>query len=325
MKYNLQYIPNVNAAAGVLNSCFAGRERILAVDHLTIHSVDPNDWDLVFVLCAETTFKIRPELDRLGSKAVLVHTSSEPGLKKYKNFFFPHWLFCIFDANKQNMVNPGKGGLPSHVYNALLGRAKDNRTRLLQELEKKNLIDQGIISYHPGNFYGPKLELDSTPYHSNVWEYEENEIKILYSNDLNYRVRLDSTTRLVNGHFSSCVIPWRIYEDSMISVVAETDHNGTHCFITEKTWKPFIGMHPVIFYATPSHEEFLESIGFEMYIKTNGDPEKVATVVNDIAYGGWGDYTYRNWNSIAAHNRRFANDDWWRNKFHSWLHDNFVN
>lgn len=325
MKYNLQYLPIVSAAAGVLSSCFANRSRIIATDHITINGVDPSDWDIVFVLCAETTFKIRSELDRLGNKLVLIHTSDEPGLEKYTRFFFPHWLFCVVDANMpQVLIREYNSFLPNKVYNALLGRAKDSRTRLLKTFDNRNLLNDGIVGYHPGSHYGPTLRLDPTPYYNSIWEYEEPEIQKLYRDDLNYAVSLDSTTRLQNGHFSSCKLPWRIYYDSMVTVVAETDNVGVHSFLTEKTWKPLLAKHPAIFYATANHETFLESLGFEMYTKTEGNPERVTSVVSDITYSGWGDYTYRNWNSIADHNYRLTNTELWRNRLHSWLHENFI-
>lgn len=324
MQYHLEYLPIIGAAAGILGSCFTDRDRLLAVDHLTVRNVDANDWDLVFVLCAETTYKIRSELDRLGNKLVLIHTSNEPGLEKYTKFYFPHWLFCVLESNATYNLKHEYSSLPNRVYNALLGRAKDPRTRLLKKLDSKNLLNDGIISYHPGSHYGPKLKLDPTPYYSNVWEYEETIIQSLYGNDLNYAASLDTTTRLQNGHFSSCVLPWKIYNDTMISIVGETDNTGAHVFTTEKTWKPLVAKHPVLYYATPGHEEFLESLGFEMYIKTHNDPDRLTSIVSDIAYGGWGDYTYRNWNSIADHNCRLTNPDLWRDKLHRWLHENFV-
>lgn len=325
MEYRLKYLPIIGAAAGVLSSCFSNRNRICAVDHLTVSTVNPDDWDLIFVLCAETTFKIRLELDRLKDKLVLIHTSNEPGLENYTRFFFPHWLFCVAEVNSPHVLTHEYNNLPNKVYNALLGRAKDSRTQLLEKLSNRNLLDDGVISYHPGSHYGPKLKLDPTPYYNNIWEYEENEIKSIYKSDLNYLVTLDSTTRLSNGHFSSCSIPWQVYSDSMISIVAETDNLGSHSFLTEKTWKPFLAKHPALFYATAEHETFLESLGFEMYVKINGSPDKIATVVNDIAYGGWKDYTYSNWNSIANHNYKLANTELWKDRLHRWLMENFVN
>lgn len=325
MKYNLQYIPVVNTACGILSSCFSNRDKILVVDHVTVSDVDPNDWEIVFVICAETTFKIRQYLDRLGEKLVLIHTSDEPGLEKYTKFYFPHWLFCIIDANSYNGLDHTYVGYPTYVYNALLGRAKDPRTKLLQCIDNKGLLDKGIVSYHAGNHYGPSLKLDSAMYHSSIWKYEQQEIKTIYNNDLNYAVCLDSTTRLTNGHFSSCSMPWKVYDNTLISIVAETDNSGSHVFTTEKTWKPLLAEHPVLYYGTPRHEEFLKSLGIELYVETNGNPERVASILEDIASGGWKDIRYRNWQDIADHNRNLCDTEQWHKRLHQWLYENFVN
>jgi len=324
MKYNLQYVPFVNTACSILSSRFSNRDNVLVVDHLTVHEVDPEDWEIVFVVCAETTFKIRSSLDRLGEKLVLIHTSHEPGLDKYMKFYFPHWLFCIIDANAPSNLSYNYSGQSDYLYNAMLGRAKDPRTKLLQCLSNNDLIEDGIISYHPGNHYGPDLTLDPTPYYNNIWEYEQKEIKEVYNNDFDYVVKLDSTTRLPNGHFSSCNIPWKIYNNTSISVVAETDNYGSHVFTTEKTWKPLLAMHPVLYYGTPRHEEFLENLGFEMYIKTNSDSVRIASVLKDIANGGWKDFGYQYWHDIADHNRNLCDIKIWHNRLHQWLCENFV-
>ena len=325
MKYSLQYIPIINTVCSILSSCFANRDNVLVVDHLTVSEVDPNDWEIVFVVCAETTFKIRSSLDRLGEKLVLIHTSNEPGLEKYTNYYFPHWLFCIVEANTPYNLYHNYSVQSGYIYNAMLGRAKDPRTKLLQCLDDKNLIGDGVIGYHPGNHYGPDLKLDPAPYYSNIWEYEQKEIKELYSNDFNYTVSLDSTTRLPNGHFSSCNIPWTVYNNTLISVVGETDNHGPHVFTTEKTWKPLLAMHPVLYYGTPRHEEFLESLGFEMYVKTGSDPLHIASVLRDMANGSWKDFGYRYWNDIADHNKNLCDTNMWRNQLYNWLYENFVN
>ena len=207
----------------------------------------------------------------------------------------------------------------------MLGRAKDPRTMLLQCINKENLIGDGLIGYHSGNHYGPELNLNPAPYYSNIWDYEQKEIKELYNNDFNYTVNLDSTTRLPNGHFSSCNIPWNIYNNTLVSVVAETDNRGSHVFTTEKTLKPLLAKHPVLYYGTPRHEEFLESLGFEMYIKTDSDPARIASILKDLAHGGWKDYGYWQWNEIAEHNSNLCDIKTWHKCLHHWLYENFVN
>ncbi len=329
MHYNLQYMPVINAAASVLSSCFAERSRIVAVDHITVSAVDPDQWDLVFVLCAETTFKIRSHLDRLGDRLVLIHTSNEPGLEKYNRFFFPHWLFCVVEAN--NSTDISRSTLfpayltPDYGYNALMGRAKDSRTVLLQQLANKNLLDHGIIGYRPGSHYSSTIDIDPTNYYSGIWKFEEPELKDLYSNELNYLVGFDSTTRFSNGHFSSCAIPWQVYKNSSITVVCETDNHGVHSFVTEKTWKPLLTRQPAIFYATPEHETFLENLGFELYAKTSGDPTVVVDILEDFIKTKSNQYDYYTWGEKFDHNRDLCCVESWRKRFHRWLHENFVN
>ena len=326
MKYHLSYLPMLNAATGVLGSCFSDRENIIVVDHLTVHLVDPNDWEIVFVLCAETTFKIRHELDRIGNKLVLLHTSNEPGLEKYTKFFFPFWLFCVDEANRYTVKPKDIDKYPLYTYSALLGRAKDSRTVLLEELDKKNMLDQGLISYHSGTHYNAKLSRDPTHYFSNIWEWESTEIKNIFQTDINYIVNLDSTTRTVDGHFLSCLLPWKVYYSSCVSIVAETDHGGAHTFISEKTWKPILAGHPFIMYATADHTNFLESLGFEMYFKTYGDPAHVASLVADVAdtIKNGNTEPFKDWEKICRHNTDAANPALWKTKLHRWLQENFV-
>lgn len=321
MQFNFQFIPNVNAAAGVLSNCFSNRKKIIAVDHLSVCDVNPDDWELVFVLCAETTFKIRNDLDRLGDKLVLIHTSSEPGLEKYTNFFFPYWLLCVNAVNPDINTRQRSTDAPSLVYNALMGRAKDSRTMLLEQLKNSNLLHKGIVSYSPGSLYGQSLALDPSPYYNNIWEWEEPNIQKLYNTGRKYSANLDSTTKFIDGYFSSCALPWKIYDNTVITIVAETDNIGSHSFLTEKTWKPFLAKHPVIFYATQDHEKFLESLGFEMYFKTAGDPAVTANIISELAIGGYGDYK---WDDISNHNKNAADPKIWQMRLYRWLQVNFM-
>jgi len=314
MRFNLRYLPMVSAAAGVLAGLDI-KHRAIAVDHLTIIDVDPDLWDMVFLLSAETTFKIRDHMERIGDKLIVIATSREPGLNRWRNIFFPHWLFCITMPQSKGIhaqLNNAK-----NRYDALLGRVKDPRTRLLQELDKMDLLQHGEISYAHGHFYGPKnLEHDADPYLRGNWEHEENEIQEIYGNDLNYYLVRDSTLKMNNGVFSSCLIPRKIYAKTDFSLVAETDNIGDHVFITEKTWKPMMFNRQFVMYATPAHEDFLESIGCSIGYKTMGDPVLAAEAVKMMCEDG---------NMISQDkqnptiNRRIADPQRWYRSLYKWL------
>ena len=159
MRFDLEFLPMVSTAAGVLAGLDL-KHRCIVVDHLTIGRVNPAQWDQVFLLAAETTFKIRSEMEMIGDKLVVIATSKEPGLNRWPYVFFPHWLTMIKPSQRPSIEERKN----EFFYDALLGRAKDPRTRLLQELEKLNLLGQGMISYCPGGFYGPNINLDASTY-----------------------------------------------------------------------------------------------------------------------------------------------------------------
>ena len=315
MRFDLEFLPMVSTAAGVLAGLDL-KHRCIVVDHLTIGRVNPAQWDQVFLLAAETTFKIRPEMEMIGDKLVVIATSKEPGLNRWPYVFFPHWLTMIKPSQRPSIEERKN----EFFYDALLGRAKDPRTRLLQELEKLNLLGQGMISYCPGGFYGPNINLDASTYHSSIWEYEDQEIRDIYGTDLNYNLVKDSTTRTLDGYFSSCRIPTKVYARSAVSLVAETDNIGDHVFVTEKTWKPMIAGRIAVIYATPAHEDFLEELGFWFPSKTRGDPAKAAKAMEDL---------YLNTDPMQAsrrietiQNRRLADPQRWISMLYSWLDRN---
>ena len=134
MQFCLKYVPIINAAAGVLANHAV--TKCIVVDHLTINQVDPTEWNFVFLLAAEVTYRIRPEMKRIGDKLIVISTSVEPGLDRWHNFFFPHWLFCVLASSQRNVTTHTK----PFLFDALLGRQKDERTHLLNELENADLF-----------------------------------------------------------------------------------------------------------------------------------------------------------------------------------------
>lgn len=304
----------VSAAAGVL-AALDLRHKCVVVDHLTIGDIDPDDWDQVFLLAAETTFKIRSKMNEIGDKLVVICTSREPGLDRWQNVFFPHWLFSI---RKPKTFIGGNYKQPKYLFDALMGRAKDPRTLLLQTLERRGLLDKGLIGYAPGNYYGPENKLNPNRYFRGLWEYEPEEIRTIYGTELNYLLSRDSTTRLQDGHFSSGLIPTEIYKQSKFTLVAETDNIGNHVFVTEKTWKSLIAEREVIFYATPGHEEFLESLGFELAHKCGSDHNAIADMLKDLDE----QWLPSDNNGLHRHNRELCNPQRWISVLFSWLDRN---
>ena len=116
MRFDLEFLPMVSTAAGVLAGLDL-KHRCIVVDHLTIGRVNPAQWDQVFLLAAETTFKIRPEMEMIGEKLVVIATSKEPGLNRWPYVFFPHWLTMIKPSQRPGIEERKN----EFFYDALLG------------------------------------------------------------------------------------------------------------------------------------------------------------------------------------------------------------
>jgi hypothetical protein len=85
-------------------------------------------------------------------------------------------------------------------------------------------------------------------------------------------------------------------------------------FVTEKTWKPIVFGRPFVMYATPTHEDFLESLGFSVGTKTMGDPVLAAEAIKMMVMGdGEIDSIH------VTENRRVADPHRWTSKLYSWL------
>jgi hypothetical protein len=57
------------------------------------------------------------------------------------------------------------------------------------------------------------------------------------------------------------------YENSYFTIVSETNAESKYCFITEKTTKPIMNLHPFIIMGNPKILSVLKSYGFKTFNK----------------------------------------------------------
>jgi hypothetical protein len=55
------------------------------------------------------------------------------------------------------------------------------------------------------------------------------------------------------------------WQDSYLNIVTETTFNNTDFFISEKTWKPILGLRPFFVYGQPKLREYLRQQGFDTF------------------------------------------------------------
>lgn len=56
-----------------------------------------------------------------------------------------------------------------------------------------------------------------------------------------------------------------VWQDSYLNIVTETQFGGDEFFISEKTWKPILGLRPFFIYGQPRLREYLKQQGFDLF------------------------------------------------------------
>jgi len=140
-----------------------------------------------------------------------------------------------------------------------------HRVWFVNQLYKRNLIDKGFISFF-GNHHLDKFFSGSNFYpqlcfnNDDILDMKENYKKF---NPL----VIDSDNPDKITFFHNFLSRKDEYEKSYFTIVSETNAESEYCFITEKTIKPIMNLHPFVVLGNPKTLEVLKSMGFETFDK----------------------------------------------------------
>ena len=150
------------------------------------------------------------------------------------HFWSNFWLYKSVSAI--NLKKIKKKTKTKHLYIFLNNVAHYHRCMLMDMLYKKELLKQGIISWH---------NHDKDPYKYKHWRQK----KITLTDD--YKNNKDQF-----------ILPAE-FNKVFINLVAESTVTGI--FVTEKTYNSILARKPFICLAAPGFHEFLSSQGFQLY------------------------------------------------------------
>jgi hypothetical protein len=140
-----------------------------------------------------------------------------------------------------------------------------HRSYFLNKLYKENLIDKGYISF----FENPHFENfvnNSNQYPQLNLVYEDIlDIKNNYKNY--YPLIIDNNDGEKVADFHNFLSRKDEYENSYFTIVSETNAESKYCFITEKTTKPIMNLHPFIIMGNSKILSVLKSYGFKTFSK----------------------------------------------------------
>lgn len=227
-----------NKKVAIINSTWYTNDyHLTTLDYLRKNPVD------VIVLIAMIDPAIpKPEwFEELGCEIVCV--GYYPG-----DYYIDFWaLFMERVFNSPHMTDLVRIDNVDTGYMCLNRKPHWHRQRLYNELAQRNLLDSGLVSM--GNDNGPPVRTID----------EENEVPELTPNSdvKQYGISNDITSL---GNIEN----WKKY---FLNIVTETVYgvNNTY-FVSEKIFKPILGLRPFLVYDTDGATKWLTDRGFKPYV-----------------------------------------------------------
>ena len=138
-----------------------------------------------------------------------------------------------------------------------------HRVWFVNQLYKRRLLEKGFVSFF-GNENLDKFFNGSKKYPQ--LGFELNDIHDMSENYKNFNpLVIDSDDPYKITYFHNYLSRKKEYEESYFTIVSETNAESDFCFITEKTIKPIMNLHPFVILGNPKTLSVLKSFGFKTF------------------------------------------------------------
>jgi hypothetical protein len=187
------------------------------------------------------------------------------------NYNIPFWALAVdrffTEYQEQDL-------LPTTITNAFLcynRKPHTHRVKLYEKLKEQNLLDLGVFTL--GDREGNSVSFDS-----NGFSGQEDTFTV--EDDTDYG-------GIPNDLMSLGSID--VWQKSLLCIVNETAYRSGGCFpfITEKTWKPIVGLRPFVVVGSRGTSNWLQNNGFYVFnrdfgLPENPTPDQVAKLVGRL-------------------------------------------
>ena len=139
---------------------------------------------------------------------------------------------------------------------------KSHRIWFYYLMKRKNMVDQGHISFHLPRLNKPEYISLANDYLT--LKYIPKNLHSEYKKDLKVKLLpkvLDRLNREFIINYNDSIKPY--YSDSLFSIITESDFRYT--FITEKTYKAIVHCHPFFILGTSDHHRALRENGYHTF------------------------------------------------------------
>jgi hypothetical protein len=165
-------------------------------------------------------------------------------------------FFGFFENTIENHYD--NNSMPLKLFNCFMARPTAPRQLWLYELTRKNLLDQGNVSYRLADHIYESLD------YNNVDMFEKlknNTLNSIFDAEHEYL-----KSRVPFKNFDTTLE--QAIVDSKVSIVIETEHEKNQVFLTEKTFRALLMPRPFMLFV-PGHKvgviEYLKKLGFETH------------------------------------------------------------
>ena len=194
----------------------------------------------------------------------------------YPNFFWFDWVREI-ESYQNLLARIDAPASDSWTFECMLGRRKSWRDQIYDLISNDSELCSEVKISYPGL--------------TGQWilGFEHDGDSVESTDRVNYYDQMTGNR--------SCFIPWRVYNQTFYSLIAETNHD--RLFFTEKTAKPLLSRRIFLLFAATGSLQALRNLGFQTF----GN-------VIDESYDEIEDHTQR-WRSVLAQAKRLSNLDYW--------------
>jgi hypothetical protein len=131
----------------------------------------------------------------------------------------------------------------TRAYNCFMNRPRGDRSMMFYELIRRNILDQGIVSY---NVNRDEYEQQYAQFESSKYQHEHE----LGRKSIPYNT--------LNNTVEQCII------DSSVSVILETYTSDSHIVFSEKLFRSLQLPRPWLLYCSPESIKYLRHYGFDV-------------------------------------------------------------
>lgn len=224
--------------------------------------LDLSDFDLVLII-DEEAIAGDPDvyLRNLGEKFrnpnVRIITSGYHQQFPYDQnrcYHYPFFMMSIASSVKDQLIDPIANN--RRTFDVLLGMSKPHRDFVFTELAAQRMLNRCFVNLTTNRFHQDLQIIYRSP---DLHQYEENDVLGVTQGIIDSYENIQG-----NGPRVSHVMPWKIFDGSLYSVVAETNWQH-YLFFSEKTAKPLYAGRIFVFFGAAYSLDLLRRWGFKTF------------------------------------------------------------